>query len=319
MRRIALFAIAAGFVVPLMATAPAHAQATRTWVSGVGDDVNPCSRTAPCKTFAGAISKTSAGGEINCLDPGGFGGVTITKSLTISCEGVTAGVLVSSVNGVVIAAGAADVVMLKGLDIEGLGMSPQPTGLNGIKVTSAAAVQIEDCVIRNFRAASPNGFGIQIAPSTTLTFTVARTTVFNNGTGATGGGIQVRPTAGATTGTLDRVIANRNVFGIAGDGNGGGSAVNVSVQDSTLNGNVLAGVIAATGAVGVGVIVTRSTVSNNSTAFQASGAGANVRVGFSQASGNSSATSGTIFSFTPASNAVVGNGNDGTFTPIAFK
>src|SRR6267142_2999975 len=112
----------------------AQAQATRTWVSGVGDDVNPCSRTAPCKTFAGAISKTAAGGEINCLDPGGFGGVTIGKSLTISCEGVTAGVLTSSVNGILVAAGAGDVVFLKGLDIEGVGMTTQPSGLNGIKV-----------------------------------------------------------------------------------------------------------------------------------------------------------------------------------------
>src|SRR5450432_4615171 len=77
----------------------ASAQATRTWVSGVGDDVNPCSRTAPCKTFAGAISKTAAGGEINCLDPGGFGGVTITKSMTISCEAGTAGVVVAGTNG----------------------------------------------------------------------------------------------------------------------------------------------------------------------------------------------------------------------------
>ena len=68
----------------LMWTAPAHAQATRTWVSGVGDDANPCSRTAPCKTFAGAISKTAAKGEINCIDPGGFGGVTITKPITIT-------------------------------------------------------------------------------------------------------------------------------------------------------------------------------------------------------------------------------------------
>src|SRR4051794_1728511 len=219
MRRIALLAIAAGFVVPLMAPAPAHAQATRTWVSGVGDDANPCSRTAPCKTFAGSISKTAAGGEINCLDPGGFGGVTITKSLTISCEGVTAGVLVNSVNGVLVAAGASDVVFLKGLDIEGAGMTINPTGLNGIKVSSAAAVHIEDCVIRNFRAASPNGFGIQFVPSTALTFTVSRTSVFNNGTGATGGGIQVRPTAGATTGTLDRVIANHGIFGLAADGN----------------------------------------------------------------------------------------------------
>src|SRR5213595_1499896 len=71
----------------------AQAQATRTWVSGVGDDANPCSRTAPCKTFAGAISKTAACGEINALDPGGFGAVTITKSMTIDCNGVTGGVV----------------------------------------------------------------------------------------------------------------------------------------------------------------------------------------------------------------------------------
>src|SRR6476659_6034992 len=80
----------------------ANAQATRTWVSGVGDDANPCSRTAPCKTFAGAISKTAPAGEINCLDPGGFGGVTITKALTIACSEVFASVLVSGTNGIVI-------------------------------------------------------------------------------------------------------------------------------------------------------------------------------------------------------------------------
>src|ERR1043165_4318800 len=80
----------------------AQAQATRTWVSGVGDDANPCSRTAPCKTFAGAISKTAPSGEINCLDPGGFGGVTITKSITISSEGFEAGVLVSGTNAIII-------------------------------------------------------------------------------------------------------------------------------------------------------------------------------------------------------------------------
>src|SRR5450432_4611391 len=78
---------------------PAHAQASRTWISGVGDDANPCSRTAPCKTFAGAISKTAAGGEIDCLDPGGFGVVTITKAMTISCEAGTAGVVVAGTNG----------------------------------------------------------------------------------------------------------------------------------------------------------------------------------------------------------------------------
>src|SRR6059058_5256047 len=78
----------------------AQAQATRTWVSGVGDDLNPCSRTAPCKTFAGAISKTAAGGEINVLDAGGFGTVTITKSIRIDGTPFISGVLASQINGI---------------------------------------------------------------------------------------------------------------------------------------------------------------------------------------------------------------------------
>src|SRR3954462_1676747 len=116
MRPIALLAIAAGLVTPLLASAPASAQATRTWVSGVGDDANPCSRTAPCKTFAGAISKTANGGEINCLDPGGFGGVTIGKALTIKCHYTEGGVLVSGTNAIVVNATATDNVTLRGLD-----------------------------------------------------------------------------------------------------------------------------------------------------------------------------------------------------------
>src|SRR5437868_10287053 len=102
-----------GFLTPHAA----HAQATRTWVSGVGDDVNPCSRTAPCKTFAGAISKTAALGEINCLDSAGFGAVTITKSISIICNGVIGGILSAGTTGVLINALSSDKVILKGLDI----------------------------------------------------------------------------------------------------------------------------------------------------------------------------------------------------------
>src|SRR6058998_146819 len=117
MRRIALSGIAGGFLLSLLAAAPASAQATRTWVSGVGDDVNPCSRTAPCKTFAGAISKTAAFGEINCLDPGGFGAVTITKSIMIRCNYTEGGVLVAGTNGIVVNVTSTDIVYLEGLDI----------------------------------------------------------------------------------------------------------------------------------------------------------------------------------------------------------
>src|SRR6266404_1713543 len=97
----------------------AAAQAVRTWVAGVGDDVNPCSRTAPCKTFAGALSKTAANGEINCLDPGGFGSVTITKSLAIVCDGIGGSVLAPGTNGILVRAAATDKILLSGLDIHG--------------------------------------------------------------------------------------------------------------------------------------------------------------------------------------------------------
>jgi Right handed beta helix region len=284
--------------------APAYAQATRTWVSGVGDDANPCSRTAPCKTFAGAISKTAAGGEINCLDPGGFGGLTITKSITVSCEGLTGGVVVSGVNAFIVNAAATDVVVLKGLDFEGLG-----TGLNGIRVLSAAAVHIEDCIIRNFRGASPNGFGIQIAPSSALRFSISRTSLINNGTGATGGGIQIRPTANATSGVVDRVVVDRNVFGIAADSTGGTTGINVTVSQSVVANNSQTGILSATGAVAAGIMVSGSAVVNNvGTGLNATGTGGIVRVGSSVITGNGTATAGNTQSY--GNNQINGNGVD---------
>jgi hypothetical protein len=125
---------------------PAQAQATRTWVSGVGDDVNPCSRTAPCKTFAGAISKTATRGEINCLDSGGFGAVTIIKSISIVCNGVIGGVLAAGTNGInVNLAAATDRVTLQGLDIDGAG-----TGLDGVRMLGSGALTILKTTIRGF-------------------------------------------------------------------------------------------------------------------------------------------------------------------------
>src|SRR5258708_1418838 len=149
MRRIALMALVIGFLAPFLASAPAHAQASRTWVSGVGDDVNPCSRTAPCKTFAGAISKTAAGGEINCLDPGGFGGITITKAMTLNCHEIMGSVLVQGTPGITINAGVNDRVTLRGLQVQGLNQTPTP-GTIGIRILGAAVVSIEDCVVTAF-------------------------------------------------------------------------------------------------------------------------------------------------------------------------
>src|SRR5436305_3329593 len=143
MRRIALLAIAAGFLTPLLASAPASAQATRTWVSGVGDDVNPCSRTAPCKTFAGAMSKTALGGEINCLDPAGYGGVTITKALTLNCGYTLGSIFVSGGPGITVNAGLNDRISIRGIQLTGINQTASP-GTIGIRILAAQAVSIED-------------------------------------------------------------------------------------------------------------------------------------------------------------------------------
>src|SRR5579864_6919239 len=120
------------FAVVLLWAGLAGAQASRTWVSGVGDDANPCSRTAPCKTWAGAISKTAPGGEMDALDPGGFGALTITKAITIDGGGgQVASVLVSGTNGINVQAGASDTVILRNLRFDGLANS----GLSGINFT----------------------------------------------------------------------------------------------------------------------------------------------------------------------------------------
>src|SRR5437660_6164269 len=115
----------------------AQAQATRTWVSGVGDDANPCSRTAPCKTFAGAISKTAVDGEIDALDSGGFGAVTITKSITIDGDSNLAGILAAGTTGVIInvsAASGSNVVELRNLSINGAA-----TGTNGVRIINGVS------------------------------------------------------------------------------------------------------------------------------------------------------------------------------------
>lgn len=149
----------------------AMAQATRTWVSGVGDDANPCSRTAPCKTLAGAISKTATGGEINVLDPGGFGAVTITKSITIDGGGIKGSILSSGTNGIIINA-PDGLVTIRNFSINGAGTT---LGTNGIRVLAVKKLNVENCVLANF---STNGMDINPAPSGS-TGTVAEIVIDN--------------------------------------------------------------------------------------------------------------------------------------------
>jgi hypothetical protein len=307
----AILALCAGY------SAPAYAQATRTWVSGVGDDVNPCSRTAPCKTFAGAISKTAAGGEINCLDPGGFGAVTINKSLVIDCHYTEGGVLAGG-NGIVVNGLSTDVIVLRGLDI--FGVNPPS---NGVRFIAGGALHIEDCVIRRFNAA--NSFGISFAPSATSFLFLSNTTITQNGNGSTGGGINVQPTG---TGVARVMINNTSVHGNANAGlivnSTGltGAGIAVVVEHSEFSGNGFGiSFLAPLGTTNQSGQVTNSTIAHNSAAgISADGSGVTLRVGNTTIAGNAFASGAGVQILNSAKiltyldNRVEFNGVDGAFT-----
>jgi hypothetical protein len=180
----------------------ASAQATRTWVSGVGDDANPCSRTAPCKTWAGAIAKTATAGEIDCLDPGGFGAVTITKSLTLACQAGTGGVLVSGTNGINVVLSAGSYVTLKGLDINGIG--PAAGSLAGVSMIGTGSLTIEDCIIYGFQAAT-SGYGVFLNGADGAHVLIENTRIHNNLVG-----VQVQPQSGANVVIIERSVVESN-------------------------------------------------------------------------------------------------------------
>lgn len=194
-----LAAVLAAFAVACVMTPEASAQATRTWVSGVGDDANPCSRTAPCRTLAGAISKTATSGEINAIDSGAYGSVTITKSITIDLSEAIGGVLHSGTNGVVVNVPAGDVV-LRNLDINGAGAGavacPGATGLNGVRVVSARSVLIENTKLGNSTTA-----GVAVVPAAgDVAVTLNRVDM----TGHCADGLNVAPTGTASATVLVR-------------------------------------------------------------------------------------------------------------------
>ncbi|PWW03467.1 hypothetical protein DFR52_101148 [Hoeflea marina] len=294
----------------------ASAQALRTWVSGVGDDANPCSRTAPCKTFAGAISKTAAAGQISVLDPGGFGAVTITKAITIDGTGSQAGVLASGTNGIIVNAGVNDVVVLRGLDIEGA-----LTGLNGIRFIAGASLHVQNSFISGFRGAAPNGMGIEFAPANTASLFVDNTIVSNNGStaSAAGTGIRIRPTGSASARVvIDHSQVNDNITGLRVVTSDTTGTVNVAVHDTSLSGNRDVGLLVVAASSAANVMIDNVTIEGNASVagIRADGTAGTVRMSNSNVTGNSTGmqtvNSGKIQSY--GNNHVDGNGTDGAPT-----
>ena len=293
----------------------AFAQATRTWVSGVGDDANPCSRTAPCKTFAGAISKTAAGGEIDALDPGGFGSVTITKSITIDASHTLGGVSNSGANGVIVNAGVNDVVVLRGLDFDSYGGGP---GLNGVRFLAGGALHIEDSVIRDNKATVPNGMGVTFVPSTGSPRLFITNTVISGNGSSSNGGVHIEPTgsAGAVVTIANSTLFN-NLVGVRAVGTSTTGRIDISISNSNISGHLNHGVAAVTGSSAVDIMLNNSVISNNGIrGVSSSGANAVVRIGSSVVSGNANGlmavSSGKILSF--GNNQISGNTVDGAPT-----
>jgi hypothetical protein len=269
----------------------AQAQATRTWVSGVGDDANPCSRTAPCKTFAGAISKTAAGGEINCLDPAGFGAVTITKSISIDCHQTEGGILAASVNGVVINALTTDKIILRGLDINGAGGAG---GLDGVRFLAGGSLHVEDTTINNMT----NGINVGLNQAANAEVYVKNTYIRNN----SNVGIFVSNSGtGVINMVVERTTSENNVFGMIGRNNS-----RISARKSVFSGNSTTGVLSEVLTAGpVSVIdVVDCMVTGNGTGLSSGNSAAanqgNLRV------------SGTNISFN-ATGVTAGNGTASTF------
>ena len=273
----------------------ANAQATRTWVSGVGSDANPCSRTAPCQTFAGAISKTASPGIINCLDPAGYGAVTITKSIEIDCHYVLGSVLHSSTQGIVVNATTTDDVVLRGVSLNGSGLT---LGTNGVNIIQARSVSIYDS---SFAEVSSNEIEVTNT-SNAIKVLVSNSQILNCG----GAGILAATTS---TGTVKIVVSNSTISKCANGIDLGGASNGLWVDRSVISYNSLAGVQVQQST--SSAFLELAGIYANGTGIQA-GTGANtptIRLSRSTIYGNiSNGIGGTGVTACFSNNTVAGNG-----------
>ena len=266
----------------------AQAQASRTWVSGVGDDANPCSRTAPCKTFAGAISKTANFGEIDALDPGGFGAVTITKNITIDGCCMTS-ILAAGVPAIIIN-GAGVIVNIRNLSIQG--SSATSPGTDGIRFLQGLELTTENVVINGFSTA-----GINIPSSTQSNLLHLRNTIIRN----CGTGVNITNSASNTTAMeFDGVSFLRSATNGINAGNGAAGSITRSVIAT----NGASGIKASSGTAAFSV--NETTVADNSTGISTV-ASSHVRIARCLITGNSNAFGLGGAVDTGGNNTIMGN------------
>ena len=268
--------------------APAlHAQATRTWVSGVGSDANPCSRTAPCKTFPAALNATAPGGEISVLDPGGFGAVTITKSVTISGDGTLGGIVNTGVTGILVNAGFNDHVVLRNLSINGAG-----SGISGIRYIAGKTLTVDNVTI----SGSARGIDVNLNATGKL---IVRDSRISRGTT----GIFLNATNNQSQAMLDNVHLTGLTNGIEAAVNG-----RATISNSVISGNSSNGILASNATARVNVEGCQIAF-NDVAGVNASAVGATIRLSNNQIYNNNAGiqiTAGGVVE-TAADNRVAGN------------
>jgi hypothetical protein len=282
---------------------PAQAQ-TRVFVAAQGSDANPCSFALPCRTFQHAHDTVAAGGEIDVLDPAGYGMLTITKSISIQGHGFAGMSVANNSIGITVNAGAGDIVNLNGLLIEGNGI-----GTEGLFFVTGKTLVVENCVVQNMAA---NGLVLALSAATARTLLVSNSYISNSG----GFGINIAPgagSAGSISATIDRVTLYSHTFaGLGVDGTNGTGAITVAVTDSVAaqgpNGSAGFSVLSGAGHSTVNVALTRVTAASSATGLQVTGNNATVSLTQSAIVGN---TSGGYF---VGSGGVITTFGDNTFT-----
>jgi len=274
--RSATAALIVAAAIAFLHVLPAQAQATRTFVSGQGNDGNPCSVTAPCRTFQAAFALTAENGEIDALNAADYGPLTITHGITIIAQGVTAGISATSgATGVSINAGPADVISLSGIDIEGQG-----SGATGIAFNTGASLQIQNCVIRGFANA-----GIAFAPATSSALSVSESLVSDNTSTATGI-LFSNMGSGSVVATLSRTEVVNSGTGIAVQGSASSGSTSATIDSSVVANNSVVGILANGPTAPVFVMVSNSVVVNNGIGVEAQNPNATVQIAQSSINGN---------------------------------
>lgn len=309
-RSLASSSLAVTFVLCVAAVRPAHGQSTRTWVSINGSDANACNRVSPCRTLAGALAKTSSGGEIDVLDSGDFGTVTLNKAVSVIAPGTLGGIQASSGTAITVNAGSNDKIVLRGLTIDGLG-----AGLDGISFVAGGNLYIENCTVNNF-----SRYGVDFAPANgSGKLFVTDTIVRNNGVGATGGGVHLIATTGpGFTVSVDGLRSENNVVGLKAETLG-----TVTVRNSFSANNGYSGYTAVTpsGSGDVRLFIENSVSTHNGTTGVASVNLSTVMISnmviTDNQTGLGTSGGGAILSF--GNNRVQANATDGSPTQTVLQ